>query len=107
MQAVKEKLSDMATMRKIKSDAKEEEKAERDLAKTRMEVAKEVRKAKEAEAEMGMHVAKVGEKVQRHIEKHPGDAAGKQSDQNDPFYTKNNMEGYTTPGTGQSANKYM
>ncbi|PIA39887.1 hypothetical protein AQUCO_02600380v1 [Aquilegia coerulea] len=79
MQAVKDKLSDMATMRQVKADAKAEEKAEKEIAKTRIEVAKEVRKAKEAEAEMDLHVAKAGEKVQRQIEKHMTDL------EHDPF----------------------
>lgn len=44
--------------------------AEKDIAKARMEVAHEMRLAKEAEAEMGMHVAKAGQKVEREAAKH-------------------------------------
>uniref|UniRef100_A0A2N9GFH6 Uncharacterized protein n=1 Tax=Fagus sylvatica TaxID=28930 RepID=A0A2N9GFH6_FAGSY len=70
MQAVKEKLHDMSEMRKAKAQAKAEEKAEKDIAKARMDVAHEVRLAKEAEAEMELHVAKAGEKVEKEAAKH-------------------------------------
>ncbi|KAG6628424.1 late embryogenesis abundant protein 6-like [Carya illinoinensis] len=70
MQAVKDKLQDMNDMRKAKAAAKEEEKAEKDLAKARMEVAHEVRLAKEAEAAMELHVARAGEKAEREEAKH-------------------------------------
>ncbi|XP_040992850.1 late embryogenesis abundant protein 6-like [Juglans microcarpa x Juglans regia] len=71
MQAVKDKLHDMSEMRKAKAEAKAEEKAEKDIAKARMEVAHEVRLAKEAEAAMGLHVAKAGQKlVEREAAKH-------------------------------------
>ncbi|CAI0447630.1 unnamed protein product [Linum tenue] len=63
MQAVKEKIQDMKDMRKAKAEAKAEEKAEQEVAKARMEVAKEVRLAREAQAEMQLHVAKAGEKA--------------------------------------------
>ncbi|KAJ4825844.1 hypothetical protein Tsubulata_023354 [Turnera subulata] len=69
MQAVKEKLHDMSAMRKAKADAKAEEKAEKDLAKARLEVAHEVRLAREAEAEMALHAAKAGEKVDKEMAK--------------------------------------
>ncbi|XP_011010743.1 PREDICTED: uncharacterized protein LOC105115528 [Populus euphratica] len=70
MQAVKDKLHDMTTMRKAKAEAKAEEKAEKELAKARMDVAHEVRLAREAEAEMELHVAKAGQRVEREIAKH-------------------------------------
>lgn len=44
--------------------------AEKEIAKARMEVAHEVRLAKEAEAAMDMHVAKAGQKAQRELAKH-------------------------------------
>ncbi|XP_050237369.1 late embryogenesis abundant protein 6-like [Mercurialis annua] len=70
MQAVKEKLHDMSAMRKAKADAKAEEKGEKELAKARVEIAHEVRMAREAEAEMELHVAKAGEKAHKEIAKH-------------------------------------
>ncbi|KAK6121584.1 hypothetical protein DH2020_044664 [Rehmannia glutinosa] len=63
MQTIKEKLSDMSAMRQAKAEAKEEEKAEKELAKTRVQVAHEVRMAREAEAAMDLHVNKAAEKV--------------------------------------------
>ncbi|KAF9624347.1 hypothetical protein IFM89_010373 [Coptis chinensis] len=115
MQAVKEKLSDMATMRKVKSDAKAEEQAEKDLAKTRIEVAKEIRKAKEAEAGMDLHVAKAGEIVQKHIEKHPDDlvnAAGAvgipSSNENSPgSIGSTNPIGSTSPISAPTSNNLL
>ncbi|XP_040994866.1 uncharacterized protein LOC121241244 [Juglans microcarpa x Juglans regia] len=66
MQAVKDKLQDMNAMRKAKAAVKEEEMAEKDLAKAKMEVAHKVRLAKEAEAAMELHaVARAGEKAER------------------------------------------
>ncbi|KAL9384539.1 hypothetical protein Peur_021549 [Populus x canadensis] len=70
MQAVKDKLHDMTAMRQAKAEAKAEEKAEKELAKARMDVAHEVRLAREAEAEMELHVAKAGQRVEREIAKH-------------------------------------
>ncbi|KAJ4727358.1 Late embryogenesis abundant protein [Melia azedarach] len=70
MQAIKDKMNDMSAMRKAKADAKSEERAERDLAKARVNVAHEVRLAKEAEAEMDLHVAKATEKAEKEIAKH-------------------------------------
>ncbi|KAJ6329659.1 hypothetical protein OIU77_011186 [Salix suchowensis] len=70
MQAVKDKLHDMTAMRKAKAEAKAEEKTEKELAKARMDVAHEVRLAREAEAEMELHVAKAGQRVEREIAKH-------------------------------------
>ena len=70
MQAVKDKLHDMTAMRKAKAEAKAEEKAEKELAKARMDVAHEVRLAREAEAQMELHVAKAGQRVEREIAKH-------------------------------------
>ncbi|OVA01279.1 hypothetical protein BVC80_1653g91 [Macleaya cordata] len=43
---------------------------EKELAKARVGIAKEIRKAKEAEAEMDLHVAKAGQKAEREIAKH-------------------------------------
>ncbi|XP_075488254.1 uncharacterized protein LOC142527361 [Primulina tabacum] len=71
MQAIKEKLNDMSAMRKAKADAKQEEKEERELAKARVEVAREVRLAREAEAAMDLHVNKAVGKVEEHERKHP------------------------------------
>ncbi|MCD7449388.1 hypothetical protein HAX54_051819 [Datura stramonium] len=76
MQAIKEKFSDMSTMRKAKAEAKAEEKAEKELAKVRVEVAHEVRLAREAEAAMDMHVNKAAEKIAREEEKHIHESAG-------------------------------
>ncbi|KAF5175656.1 hypothetical protein FRX31_034758 [Thalictrum thalictroides] len=97
MQAVRDKLSEIATMKHVKADARAEEKAEKEIAKTRMEVAKEVRKAKEAEAEMDLHVAKAGEKVQRQIEKHMTDL------QHDPLVAiANDHHGHSSENIGHS-----
>ncbi|KAL3537172.1 hypothetical protein ACH5RR_000538 [Cinchona calisaya] len=63
MQAIKGKLNDMSHMRKAKAEAKEEEKQEKEMAKTRVQVAKEVRMAREAEAAMDLHVNKAAEKI--------------------------------------------
>ncbi|XP_011093450.1 late embryogenesis abundant protein 18-like [Sesamum indicum] len=70
MQAIKEKLNDMNEMRKAKAEAKDEEKAEKELAKARLEVAHEVRMAREAEAAMDLHVARAAEKMAEHERKH-------------------------------------
>ncbi|KAK2650929.1 hypothetical protein Ddye_018418 [Dipteronia dyeriana] len=70
MQAVKEKLQDMSAMRKVKAEAKAEEKAEKDMAKARMNIAHEVRLAREAEAEMELHIAKAADKADKEIGKH-------------------------------------
>ncbi|XP_059311092.1 late embryogenesis abundant protein 6-like [Lycium barbarum] len=70
MQAIKEKFNDMSAMRKAKAEAKEEEKAEKELAKARVEVAHEVRLAREAEAAMDLHVNKAAEKIAHEEEKH-------------------------------------
>lgn len=47
--------------------------AEKDLAKARIEIAHEVRLAKEAEAAMDMHVAKADEIAKREMAKHSSD----------------------------------
>ncbi|KAK7256358.1 hypothetical protein RIF29_29800 [Crotalaria pallida] len=70
MQTVKDKLQDMSALRKAKAEAKAEEKAEKDIAKARMDIAHEVRRAKEAEAAMELHVAKAGERAEKEIAKH-------------------------------------
>ena len=44
--------------------------AEKELAKARVEVAKEVRKAKEAEAAMDLHVSKAEERAHQELVKH-------------------------------------
>ncbi|KAK9144486.1 hypothetical protein Sjap_004389 [Stephania japonica] len=69
MQAAKEKLKDMSALKQAKADAKAEEKAEKEMAKTRVEVAKEVRKAKEAQAERDLHISKAEQKVDDQITK--------------------------------------
>ncbi|XP_062000974.1 late embryogenesis abundant protein 6-like [Rosa rugosa] len=61
MQAVKDKLGEMTAMKKVKEEARAEEKAEKEIAKARADIAHEVRLAKEAEATMVHHVAKAGE----------------------------------------------
>ncbi|XP_054781125.1 late embryogenesis abundant protein 6-like [Prosopis cineraria] len=71
MQAVKEKIQDMNVMRKVKAEAKAEEQVVKDIAKARMEVAHEVRLAKEAEAAMELHAAKAQQKAQQELAKHP------------------------------------
>ena len=70
MQAVKEKLQDINAMRKAKAEARAEEKAEKELAEARKDIAHEVRLAKEAEAAMDLHVSKAGERAEKEIEKH-------------------------------------
>ncbi|CAJ1958761.1 unnamed protein product [Sphenostylis stenocarpa] len=70
MQAVKEKLISMNATRKARQEAKAEEKAEKEIAKARMDVAREIRLAKQAEAEMDLHVANAGRRVQQEINKH-------------------------------------
>lgn len=47
--------------------------AEKDMAKARMDVAHEVRLAKEAEAEMDLHVNKAAEKAEKFEKKYPVD----------------------------------
>jgi len=44
--------------------------AEKEIAQARVDIAHEVRLAKEAEAEMDLHVAKAGERAEKEIEKH-------------------------------------
>ncbi|PNY03212.1 hypothetical protein L195_g026537 [Trifolium pratense] len=45
--------------------------AEKEIAQARMEIAHEVRLAKEAEAAMDLHVSKAGERAEQEIGKHP------------------------------------
>ncbi|KAJ4953026.1 hypothetical protein NE237_029858 [Protea cynaroides] len=71
MQAIKEKLQDMSAMRQAKAEAKAEEKEEKEIAKARLDVASEIRKAREAEAEMDLHVKKAAQKVEKEMAKHP------------------------------------
>ncbi|XP_057800291.1 late embryogenesis abundant protein 6-like [Salvia miltiorrhiza] len=73
MQAIKEKINDLKEIRKAKAEAKEGEKAERELARARLEVAHEVRMAREAEAAMDYHVQKAAEKAAEHEKKFPQD----------------------------------
>ncbi|KAL6124623.1 PREDICTED: uncharacterized protein LOC101294700 [Fragaria vesca subsp. vesca] len=61
MQAIKDKISEMGAMKQVKEEARAEEKAEKEIAKARADIAHEVRLAKEAEAAMSHHVAKAGE----------------------------------------------
>ncbi|KAI4312615.1 hypothetical protein MLD38_037419 [Melastoma candidum] len=72
MQAIRDKINDIKAMRKAKAEAKAEEKAEKELAKARVEVAHEVRLAREAEASMDLHVAKASERVDKEIAKYSG-----------------------------------
>jgi len=44
--------------------------AEKEIAQARVDIAHEVRLAKEAEAEMDLHVTKAGERAEKEIEKH-------------------------------------
>lgn len=44
--------------------------AEKEIAKARMDIAHEVRMAKEAEAAMDLHVSKAGERAEQEIAKH-------------------------------------
>ncbi|XP_074283454.1 uncharacterized protein LOC141608000 [Silene latifolia] len=69
MQAIKEKINEYSTMKKVKAELRAEEKEEVEKAEARKEIAKEVRKAKEAEAEMDMHVAKAADVADDHIAK--------------------------------------
>ncbi|KAL7083676.1 hypothetical protein ACP275_14G177600 [Erythranthe tilingii] len=81
MQAIKEKLNDLSAMRKAKAEAREEEKTEKELAKARVEVAHEVRMAKEAEAAMDLHVHKAVEKAAEHERKqHHGSGSDNRRD---------------------------
>nr|KYP53488.1 hypothetical protein KK1_024626 [Cajanus cajan] len=91
MQAVKEKLQDMNAIRKAKAEARAEEKAEKEIAKARMDVAHEVRLAKEAEAAMDLHVAKAGKRVDNELAKHTLDNsnAATMDAANGPTYTAN------------------
>ncbi|KAI9092961.1 hypothetical protein K1719_027484 [Acacia pycnantha] len=61
----------MTALRKAKAEAKAEEKEVKDMAKARVEVAHEVRLAKEAEAAMEIHVSKAEQKVLKEMAKHP------------------------------------
>ncbi|XWS56846.1 hypothetical protein CRYUN_Cryun09bG0120400 [Craigia yunnanensis] len=70
MQAIKDKLHEMGEMRKAKAEAKAEEKVEQDIAKARIDIAHEVRMAREAEAEMDMHVEKAREIAETVPKKH-------------------------------------
>ncbi|KAF8028746.1 hypothetical protein BT93_E1410 [Corymbia citriodora subsp. variegata] len=86
MQAIKEKISEFSTARKVKAEAKAEEKAEKDYTKARADVAHEVRLAKEAEAEMDKHVSKAERLAQKELEKHgvgrPGNGNVQESSMN-------------------------
>ncbi|CAI9786066.1 unnamed protein product [Fraxinus pennsylvanica] len=97
MQAIKEKLNDMSTMRKAKAEAKEEEKAEKELAKARVEVAHEVRLAREAEAAMDIHVNKAVEKVAQHERKHAHDSTNRQQHGVDMSSNPSNVGHSTVP----------
>lgn len=44
--------------------------AEKEIAQARVDIAHEVRLAKEAEAQMDLHVTKAGERAEKEIEKH-------------------------------------
>ncbi|PWA64099.1 late embryogenesis abundant protein, LEA-25/LEA-D113 [Artemisia annua] len=66
MQTIKDKVTDFKATSKVRSEAKQEEKAEKELAKSRVEVAHEIRLAREAEASMDAHVNKAMEKAAQH-----------------------------------------
>ncbi|XP_073307011.1 uncharacterized protein [Primulina huaijiensis] len=74
----------MSAMRKAKAEAKQEEKEEKELAKARVEVAHEVKLAREAEAAMDLHVNKAAGKMAEHERKHPNPTAGARLDTNTP-----------------------
>ncbi|XP_027769848.1 late embryogenesis abundant protein 6-like [Solanum pennellii] len=102
MQAIKDKFNDMSAMRKAKAEAKEEEKAEKELAKTRVEVAREVRLAREAEAAMDLHVNKAAEKIANEEEKYVHDQpAGGTLDPYASSFTNPNLN---NAGTGPTNN---
>lgn len=83
------------------------------MAKARVDIAHEVRLAREAEASMELHVAKAGKKAEREIAKHtanhnqPPHSVGRQNDgpagTNDPHghqVCPNNPAGSSTAATG-------
>ncbi|KAL3739087.1 hypothetical protein ACJRO7_020479 [Eucalyptus globulus] len=70
MQGIKEKFSEFNTARKVKAEARAEEKVEKDYAKARAGVAHEVRLAKEAEADMDKHVTKAERLARKELAKH-------------------------------------
>ncbi|CAO2835185.1 unnamed protein product [Amaranthus hypochondriacus] len=70
MQAVKDKIKEISSIRKAKAEAKEQEKDEKELANAKKNIAKEVRKAKEAEEEMDIHIAKAGKIAEKEMAKH-------------------------------------
>ncbi|PIN01859.1 hypothetical protein CDL12_25624 [Handroanthus impetiginosus] len=94
MQAIKEKLNDMSAMRRAKAEAKEEEKAEKEIAKARLEAVHEIRLAREAEAEMDHHVNKAAQKLVQHERKYPLQGAAA-----DASYM---LDSYGNPGTAYS-----
>ncbi|KAI3418643.1 uncharacterized protein J3R85_013591 [Psidium guajava] len=101
MQAIKEKLSDMSHTRKVKAEARAEEKAEKEYAKARAAVAHEVRLAREAEAEMDKHVTKAERLAQKELEKHG--VAGGPSSNSEHESSMNSDPGATDPiGAGAS-----
>ncbi|XP_054783326.1 late embryogenesis abundant protein 6-like [Prosopis cineraria] len=88
MQAIKEKIQDMKAMKSVKAEARAEEKQEKELAKSHMEIAHEARLAKEAEAEMELHAAKANRKAQKELAKHGAKSPNPTViDPNHPDYT--------------------
>ncbi|KAL7083451.1 hypothetical protein ACP275_14G163200 [Erythranthe tilingii] len=98
MQAIKEKLSDINAMRKAKAEAKEEERAEKELAKVKGQVAYEVRMAREAEAAMDRHVSKAAEKAaeyeRKHHHHHPAAATHDSGNARQDFYDAQAEDSY-------------
>ncbi|KAL1540041.1 late embryogenesis abundant protein 6-like [Salvia divinorum] len=105
MQAIKEKINDLKEIRKAKAEAKEDERAEREMARSRIEVAHEVRMAREAEAAMDYHVQKAAEKAAEHEKKYPlpGHTGSEQDDSaaNDSFSLES--QGRTNSSAGYNS----
>ncbi|KAL6964886.1 hypothetical protein U1Q18_035939 [Sarracenia purpurea var. burkii] len=95
MQTVKDKLNEMKEMRKVKAEAKAEEKAEKELAKAKVDIAHEIRLAREAEGAMELHVAKAGEKAEREITKHAANQSPSSITQPQPDFGATTNEPYS------------
>jgi head-tail adaptor len=71
--------------------------AEKEIAQARMDIAHEVRLAKEAEAAMDLHVSKAGERAEQEIGKHASTdpnakaALNASNNNNNPTYTDTGM----------------
>ncbi|XP_056174047.1 late embryogenesis abundant protein 6-like [Syzygium oleosum] len=100
MQAIKEKLSEMNTARKVKAEARADEKAEKDYAKARAGVAHEVRLAREAEADMDKHVNKAERLARKELAKH-GDG-GPRNNNGYGSYTNSDQRATDPIGAGNA-----